>query len=59
MINLDEHESIGTHWIAFYVNGGNGTYFDSFCVEHIPKKYIKYQVIKILYQIFIEYKPTI
>ena len=41
MINLDEHESIGTHWIAFYVNGGNGTYFDSFCVEHIPKKNYK------------------
>ena len=41
MINLDEHESIGTHWIAFYVNGGNGTYFGSFCVEHIPKTITK------------------
>ena len=23
MINLDEYESIGTHWIALYVNGNN------------------------------------
>ena len=23
IINLDEHESIGTHWIAFYVNAKN------------------------------------
>ena len=23
IINLDEFKSIGTHWIAFYVNGNN------------------------------------
>ena len=23
IINLDEHESIGTHWIALYVNAKN------------------------------------
>ena len=37
IIYLDEHESIGTHWIALYVNAKNVTYFDSFGVEHIPK----------------------
>ena len=42
MINLDEHESIGTHWIALYVNAKNETYFDSFGVEHIPKEIIKF-----------------
>ena len=36
-INLDEYKSIGTHLIAFYVNGDNLTYFLSFGVEHIPK----------------------
>ena len=44
IINLDEYESIGTHWIAFYVNAENVTYFDSFGVEHIPneiKKFIR------------------
>ena len=36
VINLDEHKLIGTHWIAFYVNGdiAKASYFDSFKVEH-------------------------
>ena len=38
VINLDEYESIGTHWIALYVNANNIIYFDSFGVEHIPKE---------------------
>ena len=38
IINLDEFESIGAHWIALYVNAKNATYFDSFGVEHIPKE---------------------
>ena len=43
-ITLDEYKSIGTHQIAFDVNGNtrstsyNATYFDSFGDEHIPKK---------------------
>ena len=41
VINLDEYKSIGTHWIALYVNAKNVSYFDSFIffrVEHILKK---------------------
>ena len=38
VINLDENESIGTHWIALYVNANNIVYFDSFRVEHITKE---------------------
>ena len=38
VINLDEFKSIGNHWIALYVNDNNIVYFDSFEVEHIPKK---------------------
>ena len=38
VINLDEYQSIGTHWIALYVNANNIVYFDSFGVEHIPKE---------------------
>ena len=30
VVNLDENESIGTHWITLYVNGDKLTYFDSF-----------------------------
>ena len=29
IINLDEYKSLGTQWIALYVNGNNVTYFDS------------------------------
>ena len=38
VINLDEYESIGTHWIALYVNAIIKVYFGSFGVEHIPKE---------------------
>ena len=33
-INLNEYESIGTHWIALYVNDMQHT----FRAEHIPKE---------------------
>ena len=38
IISLDEYESIGTHWIALYVNAINVTYFGNFAVEYIPNK---------------------
>ena len=41
IINLNKYESVGTHWIALYVNDNNVTYFDSFRVEHIPKSCLK------------------
>ena len=37
VINIDQHKSIETHWIALYVNGNN-IYFDRFGVDHIPKE---------------------
>ena len=43
IINLNEYESIGTHWIALYVNAENVTNFDSFWMEHIPKGIKKLQ----------------
>ena len=42
VINLDEFKSIGTHWIALYVNANNILYFDSFAVEHIPEEIKKF-----------------
>ena len=38
VINLDEYSDIGTHWVALHLNSNNDIYFDSFGVEHIPKK---------------------
>ena len=44
VINLDEYESIETHWIALYMNDNNrrasydAIYFNNFGVEHILKE---------------------
>ena len=43
--DLDQYRSVGTHWIALYVNGSafyDGTYFGSFGVENIPKEIKKF-----------------
>ena len=37
IINFDKYESIETHWIAFYVNAENVTYFDGFRAEYTGK----------------------
>ena len=50
IINLEEYESLGTHWVALYVMAEIVTYFDSFVVEHIPNN---------IQQIFTEYKHVI
>ena len=42
IINLDEYESIGTHWITLHVNAENVKYFDSFAVKDTPKKNRKF-----------------
>ena len=55
IINIDEYSDIGTYWIALHLQNNNVTYFDSFRVEHIPKKirtfisnkYIKTNILRI------------
>ena len=42
VINLDEYRDIGTHWVVLYVNNKTIVYFDSFGVEHISKKIMKF-----------------
>ena len=42
VINLDEYRSIGTHWIALYVNAKKVTYFDIFGVKNITKEIRKF-----------------
>ena len=37
VINLDEYENTGTHWVSLFVKPKYTVYFDSFGVEHIPK----------------------
>ena len=38
IVNLDGYASIGTHWIALYVNAKNVIYFESIVIKHILKE---------------------
>ena len=42
IINLDEFENTGTHWVSLFVKTNEVIYFDSFGVEHIPKEINKF-----------------
>ena len=42
IINLDEYADVGTHWIALYLKNNEVISFDSFGVEHVPKKIKKF-----------------
>ena len=42
VINLDEYENTGTHWIALFIKTNEIIYFDSFGIEHIPKEINKF-----------------
>ena len=42
VINLDEYENTGTHWVSLSVKTNEVIYFDSFGVEHIPKEINKF-----------------
>ena len=42
VINLDEYENTGTHWVSLFVKPKYTVYFDSFGVEHIPKEIKKF-----------------
>ena len=41
-INFDEYADVGTRWIALFCNRNEIVYFDSLCVEHIPKEIKKF-----------------
>ena len=45
VINLDEYENTGTHWVALFVKPSSSertVYFDTIGVEHIPKEINKF-----------------
>ena len=59
IINIDEYDLIGTHWMTLNVNDEKITYFDHFGAEHIPKETRKFIGSKDIKRLFIEYKHTI
>ena len=42
VINLDEYENTGTHWISLFVKTIEAIDFDSFGIEHIPNEINKF-----------------
>ena len=42
VINLDEYENTGTHWVSLFDKRKYTVYFDSFGIEHIPKEINKF-----------------
>ena len=42
VINLDEYENTGTHWVSLFVKINEAIYFDSFGIECIPKEINKF-----------------
>ena len=38
VINLDEYENTGTHWVSLFAKANEVIYFDRFGVEHFPKE---------------------
>ena len=38
VINLDEYENTGTHWVSLFVKTNKVIYFHSFGIEHIPEE---------------------
>ena len=42
VINLDEYENTGTHWVSLFVKANKVIYFHSFGIEHTPKEINKF-----------------
>ena len=42
VINLDEYENMGTHWVSLFVKTNKNIYFDSFGIAHIPNEINKF-----------------
>ena len=38
VINLDDKNIKGTHWVSLFINKNKGVYFDSFGIEYIPQE---------------------
>ena len=42
VINLDEYENTGIHWVSLFVKANKVIYFDSFGIEHTPEEIDKF-----------------
>lgn len=42
VVNLDNHENSGTHWVAYIKKGDYCVYFDSFGDLRPPEEFVRY-----------------
>ena len=38
LINLDDKNSKGTHWVSLFIDRSTGVHFDSFGIEYVPQE---------------------
>ena len=38
VINLDDKQNKGTHWVSLFIDRHMALYFDSFGIEHVPQE---------------------
>ena len=56
LINLDDKNSNGIHWISLFIDRNIGVYFNSFRMEYIPEEVLKKSKINQLVTISLEFK---
>ena len=56
VINLDDKNSKGTHWVSIFIDRNTDIYFDSFGIEYIPQEVLVKIKDKQLLIIYLEYK---
>ena len=56
LINLDDKNSNGIHWVSLFIDRNIGVYFNSFRMEYIPEEVLKKSKINQLVTISLEFK---
>ena len=41
MININDKQSKGTHWVSLFIEGNTAVYFDSMGIGHIPQEVLR------------------
>ena len=52
MINLDDKQSKGTHWVSFFIDRNIAVSFDQFGIEYIPQEVLTIKRLGFLREVF-------
>ena len=59
VINLNDKQSKGTHWVSLFIDKNTDVYFDSFGIKYIPQEVLSKIKTNPLYTIYLESKTMI